>query len=82
MVPHGSGSDSSHDAASSEAARAVAGSFGGTSIPGSGRAVGRRSRAGAGGRLRDLLQQEAKDLRVSGIDVKTCNTGCHPCCTD
>jgi hypothetical protein len=24
----------------------------------------RRSRAGAGGRLRDLLQQEAKDLRV------------------
>lgn len=27
----------------------------------------RRSRAGAGGRLKDLLQQEAKDLRVRGV---------------
>lgn len=66
MIPHSNGSDSSFSA---EAVKAVAGAFkrAGTPTGSAGtadQASGRRSRAGAGGRLKDLLQQEAKDLRV------------------
>lgn len=60
MLPHSNGSEGSHqqqdpDGDMHEAAAAAMGADQGR---------GRRSRAGAGGRLRDLLQQEAKDLRV------------------
>lgn len=34
---------------------------------GAGSRVGRKSRAGAGARLKGILEQEAKDLRVSSI---------------
>ncbi|WIA33162.1 hypothetical protein OEZ86_006310 [Tetradesmus obliquus] len=61
MLPHSNGSEGSHqqqdpdDGEMHEAAAAAMGTDHGR---------GRRSRAGAGGRLRDLLQQEAKDLRT------------------
>lgn len=68
MIPHGNGSDSSFSA---EAVRATTGPFRRADTPtglasgGAEQTGGRRSRAGAGGRLKELLQQESKDLRVS-----------------
>jgi hypothetical protein len=60
MLPHSIGSEGSvdpHDPDDGGLQEAAAGM-------GAEHGRGRRSRAGAGGRLRDLLQQEAKDLRV------------------
>jgi hypothetical protein len=56
MLPHSNGSEGSFHTQEPDEAAAAMGADHGRS---------RRSRAGAGGRLRDLLQQEAKDLRVS-----------------
>lgn len=66
MIAHGNGSDGSF---SVEAVRAGAGSITRVDTPTESVSAtegvsGRRSRAGAGGRLKHLLQQEAKDLRV------------------
>jgi hypothetical protein len=63
MLPHSNGSEGSLHGQEPDGELHEAAAMGGEQ----GRS--RRSRAGAGGRLRDLLQQEAKDLRVSAVQL-------------